>query len=289
MKTRSTTLRVSNNLRLLCAAIVALGFVTAARADLTLTGVTMFGATDAAGDWNGSYDYWDTQGGNQAYNVYLFTGPLSAPNFLNSGDTDDSLNPRIKLTPGTNVYEFAIDVVGTDPSTPYLGINLYFNNNMDTNEITAVVPNGGSCNFSVVKPAATTYGEGGETAGSGALSFTSGGLTATLTSFCTSPGTPTLVSGDDNSPGSDTDFIGHFTLTVTAAQPMAVEQPAVTSWPATVVAWSSQAGTQYQAQWSTNGGSDWSDLGAPVQGNGTTNYLFDAPDLGRSYRVIPAQ
>ena len=236
MKTSSTTMRIKNNLSLLCVAIVTLGFVAAARAaDLTLSGVSMFGATDAAGDWNGSYDYWDTLGDDQAYNVYLFTGPISSPKFLNSGNSDDTLNPHIKLAPGTNTYQFAIDVLDSDPSTPYVGINLFFNNNTDTNEITAVVANPGSCNFSVVKPAASTYGEGGETAGSGTLSYTNGDLTATLTGFCISASTPNIVSGYDNSPGSDTDFVGHFTLTVTAAQPAAVEKHATLFPPSYVI------------------------------------------------------
>jgi hypothetical protein len=219
MKTSSTGLGMRNrNLRLFCLALAASGIVAAARADLTLTGVGMFGATDATGAWNGSYDYWDTMGDDQAYNVYLFTGPISAPHFLNSGNSDDSLNPHIKLAPGTNTFQFAIDVLDSDPSTPYVGINLFFNNNTDTNEISAVVANNGSDKFSVVKPSVTTYGEGSETAGSGSLSYTEGGITATLTSFCLSTNTPNIVGGYDNSPGSDTDFVGHFTLTVTAAQ-----------------------------------------------------------------------
>jgi hypothetical protein len=290
MKTSSIGLSVrSRTLRLFCLAFAVSGMAAAARADLTLTGVSMVGATDASGAWNGSYDFWDTLGDDQAYNVYLFTGPISAPNFLNSGNSDDSLNPRLKLAPGTNTFEFAIDVLAADPSTPYLGINLFFNNNSDTNQISAVVPNSGSCNFSVVNQSVSTYGEGSEAAGSGALSYTAGGMTATLTGFCVSSTTPNIVSGYDNSPGDDTDFTGHFTLTVTAAQPAAAEQPAVTTWPATVLAWASNPNTTYQAQWSTNEGNDWFNLGAPVQGNGTTNYLFDAPDSGRTYRVTVAQ
>lgn len=287
MKTSSIGL-THRNLRWLGLAFAACGMAAAARADLTLSGVSMFGATDSSGNWNGSYDFWDTMGDDQAYNVYLFTGPISAPDFINSGNSDDSLNPRIKLAPGTNTFQFAIDVLEADPATPYLGINLYFNNNLDTNQISAVVANSGSCNFSMVGPAASTYGESGEIGGAGSLSYTAGGMTATLTSFCITTNTPNIVGGYDNSPGDDSDFTGHFTLTVTAAQPAAAEQPAVTAWPATVVAWASQSGKMYQAQWSTNG-SDWRNLGAPAQGNGTTNYLFDAPDTGRTYRVMVVQ
>lgn len=205
-------------MKTLMLAVAMFGFAIAARAELTLTGVSMFGATDAKGTWNGSYDYWDTMGDDQAYNVYLFTGSVGAPHFLNSGNSDDMLNPHIKLAPGANTYQFAIDVLDSDPATPYVGINFYFDNNQDTNRITAVVTNGG-CNFTVVGPSVSTSGQGGEIAGSGTLSYTADGMTATLTGFCISTNTPNIVGGYDNTPGSDTDFVGHFTLTVVPAAP----------------------------------------------------------------------
>jgi hypothetical protein len=84
-----------------------------------------------------------------------------------------------------------------------------------TNRISAVVRNGGDCNFSVVGRNISTYGQYGSTPGSGSLSFTAGGLTATLSGFCTFSATPKLVSGIDNTPGPDQDYIGCFTLTIT--------------------------------------------------------------------------
>lgn len=214
MKCYSTGLAKSANFCVLCLVVLALGVASAARA-LTLTGVTIYGATDSRGTFNGAYDYWDTRGGNQGFNVYLFMGSTNAPDFLNSGDSNDSLDPDLQLAPGTNTVQFAVDYQDSDPSTPYLGINLYFNGNLATNRISAVVPNGGLGDFSVVSDKTTTYGEYGKTPGAGTLSYTKGDLTVTLSAFCISQDTPKLVSGTDASPGPDSNFIGSFTLTVT--------------------------------------------------------------------------
>src|ERR1700722_7264239 len=86
-------LKLRSLTRLLCLSIIATGLATTIHAKLMLAGVSMFGATNAQGAFNGSYDFWDTTGGDSAYNVYLFTGPTNSPTFLNSGDSDDSLNP----------------------------------------------------------------------------------------------------------------------------------------------------------------------------------------------------
>ncbi|HEV2319485.1 MAG TPA: hypothetical protein VGV18_07030, partial [Verrucomicrobiae bacterium] len=145
--------------------VLASGIAASARAKPTLTGVTVYGATNSAGTFNGSFDYWDTRGGNDGFNVYLFTGSTNSPNFLNVGDTDETLDPEVKLTLGTHTIQFAVDFQDSDPATPFLGINLYFNEDNVTNRISAVVPNGGSCNFSVVRSSVSTYGEYGRTPG----------------------------------------------------------------------------------------------------------------------------
>lgn len=196
---------------------LASGLAATAHAKLVFTGVTIYGATDSRGTFNGSYDYWDTRGENQGFNVYLFTGSTNSPDFLNMGDTDETLDPEVELKPGTNTIHFAVDIQDTDPATPYLGINLYFNEDLVTNQITAVVRNGGSCDFSVVRETVSTYGQYGRTAGSGTLSYTVGDLTATLSAFCTSAATPKLVSATDNTPGPDQNIVGSFTLTITRA------------------------------------------------------------------------
>ena len=189
----------------------------AANAKLMFTGATIYGATDSRGTFNGYYDYWDTRGENQGYNVYLFTGSTKSPNFLNMGDSDETLDPEVQLKPGTNTIHFAVDIQDSDPSTPYVGINLYFNEDLVTNQITAVVRNGGTCDFCVVETNISTYGQYGRTPGSGTLSYKAGGLTATLSDFCTSAATPKLVSATDNTPGTDQNIVGSFKLTITRA------------------------------------------------------------------------
>ena len=201
--------------RFCCLLLIASGLAASAHAKLILTGVTIYGATDSRGTFNGSYNYWDTRGGNQGFNVYLFTGSMKSPNFLNTGDTDETLDPEVELSPGTNTIQFAVDFQDSDPGAPYLGINLYFNEDGVTNRISAVVPNGGSYNFSVVGKTVSTYGQYGRTPGSGTLSYTAGGFTATLSAFWAASATPKLVSGTDNTPGPDKNYIGSFALTVT--------------------------------------------------------------------------
>ena len=266
--------------------IAAASFVFAAHAQLTFTGITMYGATNSSGAWNGWYDYWDTVGGNFGFNVYLFTGSTNSPVFLNNGDSSATLNPNLALSPGTYVIQYACDFHGWDPSTPYLGVNFYFNNDFTDNRISAVVPNNGSDNFAVIGNATMTYGEGNATLGSGSLSYTSGNVTVTLSDFNTSASMPNLVSGYNNTPGSESDFVGSFTLTVTPARPN------LSIWTAVELGWNSSTNYLYQVQWSTNLiSSNWFNLGAPIQGNGTTNYLFDTTRTSpkKYYRVIFAQ
>src|SRR3712207_5328650 len=119
------------------AATILLLVVTSlpARAQFFLTGSTMY-AADATGAWTGGF--WNTQGPDWAFNMYLFTAPTASPTFLNSGNTNATLNPNYLLTPGTHVINFA----GESPQGSFLGINLYFNNEA-TNRITAYAPNNG--------------------------------------------------------------------------------------------------------------------------------------------------
>src|SRR5262245_6329490 len=109
-----------------------------------LTGVSLYTA-DASGGAQGSAR-WNTLGTPDLnYNLYLFTGSTASPTFLNSGNTDASLNPNLALTSGSHVIQFA----GQNPVSGYMGINFYFNNST-TNAITAVVPWDESTGFSVV-------------------------------------------------------------------------------------------------------------------------------------------
>jgi hypothetical protein len=92
------------------------------------------------------------------YNIYFFTGTTRAPVFLNRGDTDALLNPRLRLVPGTNTIGFAASqglplILDKD----FLGLNFYFDDDLRTNRMTAVVAANGSTAFRVVGPEIRTW------------------------------------------------------------------------------------------------------------------------------------
>ncbi len=64
----------------------------------------------------------------------------------------------------------------------------------------------------------------------------------------------------------------------------------VSIYPAVELAWNSQSNQLYQVQYSTDLDPNlWSDLGAPIQGNGTVNQVLDSTRDGpkKYYRVLP--
>ena len=184
-------------------------------AQVTLSGASMWAANSAAGDAAFS-SYWDTVGAGNSTgiaNVYLFTGSIGSPTFLNSGDTNTSLNPNLSLTAGTYVIYFA----GYTPLGSYAGINLFFDGDLVDNRISAVVHYDGSNNFSVISGATTTSGENGvHIAGSGSLSYTAEGLLVTVTGMGGGPSSPDLVSYFSTLPSGGGSTVASMTLTVTA-------------------------------------------------------------------------
>lgn len=63
-------------------------------------------------------------------------------------------------------------------------------------------------------------------------------------------------------------------------------------WTAAEIGWNSQSNVQYQVQWSYEPSPvNWQNLGQPVTGNGTTNFMFDStrPWAHKYYRVIKVQ
>src|SRR6266487_4607796 len=87
-------------------AAAAMLLPVAASAQLEFTGARMF-AVGADGKRAGSC--WNTVGGDATWNVYFFTGTPLSPKFLNSGNTEDSMNPKFNLVPGTYTFGFACD------------------------------------------------------------------------------------------------------------------------------------------------------------------------------------
>src|SRR5207247_2508822 len=132
----------------------------------TLSGVALY-IGNSEGICSGSCARWNTAADDgKVYNVYLFTGLVSSPFFLNSGNTDTSLDPNLALPLGIHVLQFA----GSSTPDGYLGLNLYFDHVVNSNRITAVVPIDGSHNFSAVPEGADTIGQGGVQPSSGTLS-----------------------------------------------------------------------------------------------------------------------
>ena len=87
------------------------------------------------------------------------------------------------------------------------------------------------------------------------------------------------------------DYVGTFTLVVGPRRPPTERQIRVEIHTTEVtLCWASEVGRLYQVQYSTTGrGQDWTDIGVPVRGNGTTNCVADRVPVGaerRMYRVV---
>ncbi len=195
------------------ASVVTVASLTLARpasAQFRLTGLTVYNAT-SNGTANGGF--WNSVGGDFPFNVYLFTGTTTAPTFLTSGDTLASVAPNVTLATGTNTLNF---VTATSPAE-YFGLNFYFNDNNNTNRITAVVRNTGSGGgFAQVASGVSTYGlpNNSNVSSANSLSFTTGGQTVTLTGLTIATGSADLAQAYNNAPGGGGDNVGTMTLTV---------------------------------------------------------------------------
>src|SRR5712675_1505720 len=97
----------------------------AASAHMKFTGPRMF-AVGADGKRTGSC--WNTIGNDATWNIYFFTGTPLSPKFLNSGNTEDSMNPKFNLAPGTYTFGFACD----SATSPAFIMELSFNDDPQT-------------------------------------------------------------------------------------------------------------------------------------------------------------
>jgi hypothetical protein len=265
--------------RLACLGTVLIAAVTMHGAQLKLSGVAFYeGNSDGA---TGARNYWNTRGPDYIWNCYLFTGPLDSPVFLNTGDSDSSLNPNLTLEPGTYQLGFAGELYVNS----YVGLNLYFNDDLTHNRITGVVAANGSTGFtSVATNVNTTDIDGGYLQpGAGTLSFTSGGLTVTLTEFFIQPEPVNdLVTAFSNTPGGYLDTVGRFKLTVVPADSalhIEVEGSQVR------LRWFAQTNQTYQVQYrSALTMGLWTDLGSPVPGDDSQKSIADSVGSGQPQR-----
>jgi hypothetical protein len=245
-----------------------------ARAQFTLTGVTLYGATADGARRDSSI--WNTRGGSDlSYNVYLFTGTVAEPLFLNGGNTDASLNPNLDLAPGVHIIRFS----GETAPGGNLGLNLYFNNDR-TNRITAFVPIDGSSQYSVVRAGLITFGINGSQPSSGKLSFAVGNLAIVLTDFRVTFPRVDLVGGYAPVPDAGPDTTGSFTLTV-GPRPLesAVEVSEVR------VCWYAATNTTYQLQYRSSVTTNlWVDLGSPIPGDDSRKCVNDPVNPAQPHR-----
>lgn len=147
----------------------------------------------------------------------MFTGSTSSPTFLNGSPsvTDGSLAPNVTLVAGTNTVQF----VTNSQHDTYTGINLFFDGNLTTPVISAVVGNNVSPGVLYsVGSGITTWGEGANAFGANSFSYTTGGVTITLTglTLLSPPSTYDLVGNFKTGPDSNYDNFGTITLVVTA-------------------------------------------------------------------------
>lgn len=185
-------------------------------AQVRLTGANTYKAVV-----DGSADgccYNNTLGDDRYYfNLYLFTGSVSSPHWLNSGDTNASLNPNLTLAPGTYTLQF----VGDGMIWPYLGLHLYFDDDNMTPRITAFASRDGSGIFSVVPDGTWTRGQLDYVLSSGSLSYTSNNTIVELTDLRYRVLGMDLVGPFNNSPGGyNQNAVGSFTLTVRPVGPV---------------------------------------------------------------------
>lgn len=185
-------------------------------AQTVLTDVTLF-HSGPDGNYLGDQG-WDTATAGGAFKVWLKEGGIGGSSFLNGGG--GGVSPALLLVPGSYSIGLFAEPGGY---IGYHGLNLFFDG-------------GGHPGISVIAPDHTTLAASSEFYANGAantlgfagfpglsasasLSYTSGGVTVTVTDFYL--GSPDLfslneVAGYSPSPGGSMDRVGLLTLDVTA-------------------------------------------------------------------------
>lgn len=77
------------------------------------------------------------------------------------------------------------------------------------------------------------------------------------------------------------------TLAILCTRPASAAPPPLSIQSGVELRWPTSTGNTYRVQWSLAPGASWTDLGAALPGNGTTNSLYDpVPSATRLYRVL---
>lgn len=178
-------MKLRNALRWLM--LIALLSPVLAHAELRLTGLRLLGV-DSSGAPNGSY--WNTVGNDAGFNCYVFSGKPASPKFLNGGNTDDVLNPRLNLTPGA----YTLGVAGDTHPVSGFRLELCFNDESQA-RISALVFDG-------------------KREFSGLTTYVVGNLSVTLTALESFAAGTDVVAAYEAKPNKSPDVGGMFTLVV---------------------------------------------------------------------------
>lgn len=173
-------------------------------AQIKLTGLKIFGVR---ADGTRDSSAWDTLEGGQYWGAYLFSGTAQSPKFLNGGATDDSLNPKVELKPGTYTFGFAGDSV-PDPGAT---LELCFNDNPASRiSVTAQKERPGLF--------------------SGTTTFSTGETMVTVTAMQLLSPPVDLVGPNETKPNGSLDTAGTFTLVVSSKHPSPAAPVALTDF-----------------------------------------------------------
>lgn len=225
-----------------------------------LTGASLFTSSETDGAYTGGR--WNTGGpSDDACNLYFYSGTITNHTFLNSGDTDDSLNPKLRLSPGVNVINFGASGVASEA----YGLNLFFDDST-TNAITVYAKANNEGHFGFVERGLPTYGWKKVQPSAGTLTLSRvGELTVALSDFRVSFPAIDLVSCGDTTIDGRPDIVGSFTLTVVppASLLASIEVSEIS------VSWFAKSNTLYQLQYRSEETTNlWTNLKEPVRGEG---------------------
>lgn len=202
------------------AAILLLLSPAPATADLILTGALEFSSDGSGNSFGGQI--WNSLGGDGMSNLYVTQANSgTAGTFLNTGDTNPSARINVSLTPGTYTFHIFGDP-GADVGNN--GLNLFFNSDDINPRISVFAPSDQSPSppypaFSANSSTNTVDLQGGTVSGSGNLVYSDGQLSVALTEYrWSNPSVENLdrVFNFGDSSNGTSDFVGHFTLEVSA-------------------------------------------------------------------------
>ncbi len=190
-----------------------------AKADSILSGL-LLSSVNSSGAGAGFENY-NTKGDAYIYNLYVTSGGLNSP-FINSGD-GPTTSIAIPLTLGTHTYSI-FGEASSQGALSHYGLNLFLNGSA-TPGISVFAPRTTSSlppypPFSANSSPNSYNIDTAPTPAAGTLAYSFGGQTITLTAFfLAAPGTLfnlDRVSPGNNVPSGIADFVGQFTLEVTA-------------------------------------------------------------------------